>query len=518
MKPSRTAQVILFSLLAAACGSSTDVTIAPPAGPSTTDGTGAAADDTTDPDGTASGTEQPKTFALAQGLAITEIAMNQGVKVSIIKDGAAVAKTNAPIVAGRKGLLRVYVTPATSWDGREITCELRIASGSRPLVLLTDKKSPRAKSTDDVLTSTFNFEITGENLRVDASFTVALIDAKAEKAKPTGDNAALFPKDGAPQPMGLVPTGKLKVVIVPVQYDADSSHRLPDISTTQVTTYRNMMLKRYPASDVEVTVHEPYPWSTAIGANGSGFSSILNAMVKLRQTDNVGADTYYYGAFTPTSSFGSFCQGGCVTGLSGVGDDPRDSFLRASVGVGFTGSDTASTMSHELGHAHGRNHAPCGGANGVDPSFPHSGGGIGVWGYDIVDKTLISPLKGKDFMGYCQPGWVSDYTYSALHERIAILAGAKSSSGPAVAASYRMVAVGADGEIASVQSITLDEEPQGESRPLTYLAGNGAAIGAGVAKFYRYDHLEGGFYVVPEGGVTVSAVRIPGLAKLIQIH
>ncbi len=509
----------LSSVVASGCSGSSDTSSIPPAkstapgDPNGTEEPAPGATETPLPPGA-----QPAAFALAEGLAIHEIALFQGVKVSMVKDGNPVAKTNAPILAGRKGVLRVYVTPSASWDGREVVAELRIASEGKTPTLLTDRKSLRARSTDDVATSTFNFEIPAEALPADAAFSIALTDAKAAATKPTGESAALFPKDGTTTPMGLVPTGKLKLVIVPVRYDTDGSGRLPDVSASQLATYRNMMLRRYPASDVEVTLHEPFPWTSTISRDGTGFSSILNAIVKLRQTDRAAADVYYYGVFAPASSFGSFCQGGCVTGLSPVGQDPRDAFARASVGHGYPGSESASTMAHEVGHAHGRNHAPCGGANGVDASFPYSGGGIGVQGYDIVDRVFISASKGKDMMSYCPNLWVSDYTYTALHARIAFVNGAKSFSAPASPGGYRLVAV-ENGVTTSVESVTLDDAPQGEPRAFTWVGGSGAAIGDGIARFYKYDHLEGGIYVIPEGGPSAMAtsVRVAGLSGALVV-
>ena len=41
----------------------------------------------------------------------------------------------------------------------------------------------------------------------------------------------------------------------------------------------------------------------------------------------------------------------------------------------------ADTAAHELGHSHGRNHAPCGmglDPSSIDPAYPHDGGKIGV--------------------------------------------------------------------------------------------------------------------------------------------
>ncbi len=138
-------------------------------------------------------------------------------------------------------------------------------------------------------------------------------------------------------------------------------------------------------------------------------------------------DEYYYGVFMPSSSFFSYCQQGCVAGLSSGSVNPNDTFLRGSIGLGYPGEYSAGTFVHETGHAHGRLHAPCapgGQIQGIDPAFPYGNGGIGAWGYDLVDHQLIDPGSSvRDMMGYCDPTWISDYTYTALFNRIAVVNG-----------------------------------------------------------------------------------------------
>ena len=75
-------------------------------------------------------------------------------------------------------------------------------------------------------------------------------------------------------------------------------------------------------------------------------------------------------------------------------------------------------MAHEVGHAHGRPHAPCGGAAGPDPGFPYTDGSIGTWAFAPTSQKLIDPGTTKDFMSYCHPQWISDYNYNKLLERL----------------------------------------------------------------------------------------------------
>ena len=77
-----------------------------------------------------------------------------------------------------------------------------------------------------------------------------------------------------------------------------------------------------------------------------------------------------------------------------------------------------STVAHELGHNMGLFHAPCGGARGTDPGYPHPSGVIGSWGYDRDAKRLVSPYS-PDLMSYCEGYWISDYHLAnALRHRM----------------------------------------------------------------------------------------------------
>jgi hypothetical protein len=202
--------------------------------------------------------------------------------------------------------------------------------------------------------------------------------------------------------------------------------------------------------------------------------------------------------------------------------------MRASVGVGFTGVRSAETMAHEIGHAHGRPHAPCGGAQGTDPSWPkdaaHKNATLGTWGFNILDGKFINPGAGAsqphDMMSYCDPTWISDYQYDALFQRVVAVNGTQAfvSPGPGGApqaqksGAYRMARVDAGGNLAwDGPSMQLDKEPVGEIRTLRFVGKNAQYLPiAGNAHFFPYDHLPGGTLLVREPNVAYEAVEFQG--------
>jgi hypothetical protein len=430
-----------------------------------------------------------------------------------MKTGAKAGHT-ADVIAGREALVRVYLAPKTGWTPREVVGELKLVSASGGTKTYTSSITPAAASSDATLTSTLNFNVPTGVIAVDSQYSVSLF---AKSGDTTGDaSGARYPAGGSTESLDAKGTGEtLKIKIVPVQYNADGSGRLPDVSAAQVERYRAAFYAMYPAKNVEVTVRAPYAWSSAISSNGSGFSTVLQSVVKLRQTDGAPKDVYYYGAFAPTSSFGTYCGGGCVTGLCGLLTYPSDSSSRACVGVGFAGADSAQTAAHEIGHAHGRSHAPCGTSG--DASYPYSGGTIGSWGYDVLTKKLYSPTTYKDFMGYCSPTWISDYTFKAITTRMAYVAGTPFLSiAKDAPKKFRFVDVGMDGKLTWGDSITLDEPPMSDPHTVSYLGADGSTVETTTGFYYPYDDLPGGYMLVPELPTSAKGIAISGLSPTIE--
>ena len=452
---------------------------------------------------------------IVSGLAIKDVAVFQAVKVPVVTDGQLVSPSSrkAPVVAKRTGMIRVYVQPDGGWSARDVTAELRLVAEGTKFPIVRDTKRISGPSREEDPQSTFNLEVPGESLPAGVTFQVALTAPDGEKAELVPSSDGRYPNDGSFASLGAEVAGKLRVVLVPVKYDADGSGRTPPLGAAQLELYKKRMMRLYPASEVELTAHAPFPWNEQLASNGNGFPNVLRAITQLRQQERAEKDVYYYGLLAPKPTMAAYCGGGCVTGLSTVVTNANDSSMRASIGIGFGNDESANTMAHEIGHAHGREHAPCGGANGVDPRFPYQGGAIGAWGYDIFDKTLIEPAKGRDIMGYCRNEWVSDYTYNAFFERISSISLEKdvafpsqAPSAPKQAVHYRVATVGAANEMTWNGDLELDEEPAGgELRQATFLAESGAAMGTRVARFFRFDHLPGGFLFVPRDASVEAA-------------
>jgi hypothetical protein len=341
----------------------------------------------------------------APGVTITGASLYQGVE-RVLDERPQPGVAEIPLIAGRAGLVRVFYQTDAAYDGREVDATLTL--GGRDF---THHGTLYQASAPESLASTLTFEIPGDAIAGDLSLAVRVEQLGAA----ADDNAgARFARDGAELPELHAPHA-LEVVMVPLRYDADGSGRLPDTSPEQLERYRQMLFALYPVAEVRLSVHDPVPLAAPF--TFAGISDALAVVVDLRAAEAPADNVYYYGLAVPTETRTELIGVG-PTGLAttnAINDDPS---LRAAVGIGYFGGDTYATMAHELGHLHGRAHAPCGGATGTDPAYPYPGGAIGISGYDAARGVLHGAEEAFDILGYCQPYWVSDYTYAAFDATI----------------------------------------------------------------------------------------------------
>jgi hypothetical protein len=445
--------------------------------------------------------------ALAAGLTLSQVALYQGVKVTLMKDGTANTNLETPVVQGRPALVRLFVTPAADFASRDIVGHLEL-SGGDPIEVT---QTVSAASDESDLTTTINFDVPADRIGADTTISVSLRETSTDVKATGATDGAQWPTDVA-APLAAGDTGpSVKVVLVPVQYNADSSGRMPDTSQAALDALSKQMMQLYPVRKVELTVGDAFPWSKAVAANGTGWSQLLQAIVQKRLSDGVPENVYYYGIFAPSASPASYCGQGCVAGLSPASSNPDDNFARASIGLGFSGTQgeslAATTFVHEVGHAHGRQHAPCMVSQGTDPDYPYAGGVLGDWGYDILNKKLVDPAgKQRDMMGYCEPIWISDYNFKALFERASYLA-ANAYKLPPQDQGARFRSLLSDGStLTDGGYVYVRGNVGGLAERITSVAGE-----EGTGHFYPFDHLPGGLLLVPDH--VSGAVRFRGLIE-----
>ena len=451
--------------------------------------------------------------SLVKGLDIEAITFNQGVEIALMQDGQEAESRNAPVVEGRDGILRVYLDRQSEFEERDVRVVLDIEEGGAPdpVELHVD-----GDSTARQLSSTANFYL--DDLPSDLHFSVRLEEVDDNLDAAGDDNESQWPSEGYADLNPRNPSGPLRIVIVPVRYNADNSGRMPETSDEQIEIFRRTLMQRYPVAEVEVSVGAALVWSAAIQSNGAGWSELLDAVMNRRWNEDPDRDVYYYGLFSPALSIANYCSQGCVAGLSPLTENPSDDWGRASIGLGFPGDGAANTMAHEVGHAHGRSHAPCGlFGQASDSNYPHSGASIGVWGYDVIAQSLRDPDDYTDFMAYCEPTWVSDYTFDELFDRVrAVNNLSHTVAGPDGNRDWLVLSVNGRGGARHSGTIQRATRPGGTQQAVTLLDEFGVRLGESSGYFSPLNHLPGGHLLVaqPPRGVRTLQLKDGSLIPL----
>ena len=184
----------------------------------------------------------------------------------------------------------------------------------------------------------------------------------------------------------------MHLTVLPFLWEAEPDSSILDI--TDGMTAQDTLLwdtrTLLPVGDFEVEVHDPV-WTLT-----DDIFQLVREVEAIRVME--GKPGHYMGTMTN------------ARGASGVAYTPGLS------NFSFPGG---TVIAHELGHNMNLLHAACGGADAPDPSFPSPTGSTGAWGYDFRDSGSVVPASHKDLMSYCDPIWISDYSFArALFHRL----------------------------------------------------------------------------------------------------
>lgn len=445
----------------------------------------------------------PETPRLVEGVTLDGIAVFQGTRIELAAAGVVSATRNAPIVALRESLVRAYVSVTSS---TVVTGELEIREGSTVVAVHRDVQTIARSSREDDPSTVLDFLVPAAEMTATASLRVRLVDP-AGTPETSAAHPARLPRDGSAIPIRAEDDGDgLHLVLVPLRWDGDGSGRLPDTSAAWLGTVRDLLLSLYPLADLEITVHDPVPWSDSLTFTGNVDFGSINAMLRdLRDTDGASNAAYYYAIVAPTSTFSAYCGGSCVTGQSYVVDDAPDGNFRVGSGVDFGTENSAWTLAHEVGHEFGRYHAPCD-TSGADVDYPYAGGELGVWGWDARDGTFFDPNATTDFMGYCDPTWISDYTWSAMFARTTAISALASR----IASRALLVRIGTEDGPVVVGERTLRAPRTRTVTGFRWMHGD-RVLGVGSAPTVEQSHGDERLVVLPAPPALADGVMIDGV-------
>ncbi len=181
-------------------------------------------------------------------------------------------------------------------------------------------------------------------------------------------------------------------MIVPTLPVADPDSSVIDWANALTPDHPDMLDVRtmLPVGEMSIEVHAPF-WTSADLTTRAGWRSWLSEIRTLSILEKGGLK-YYLGAVSPEIPNPKF------GGMGYYG-------WRASVALAHH-----LIIAHEYGHNMDLRHAPGCGSGGRRLPDNHPEGEIGLWGYDALNGSFVSPAF-HDLMSYCRPNWVNPHHY-----------------------------------------------------------------------------------------------------------
>jgi hypothetical protein len=437
------------------------------------------------------------------GLGISDIALYQGVKVPLVRDGVEVKQHGSDVIQKRRALVRVFLRPESGWTSAKVEGTLEIGERNQRRSFV-ERRTIAAASNDADLDSTLNFDVPAEQLGEGVTYSFAV-------TAPERCAGLRFPASGAAE-LETRRVGTLRVKLVPIKFGADGSDRLPDTGEEQLARFRSRLLAMFPVEAVELSVRQPVRTTIAVTGEPGGWNALLDSMRDLRAEDRPPADVYYFGLIAPARTLEDYCPGDCYLGLSFRTDLPSAEY-QSGVGVGFSGDHAASVLAHEMGHLTGRKHAPCKVNTYIDPQYPQADGKTGSWGWDERTRTLHAPDTTRDLMGYCNPAWISDYTYAAITDRLARVNGGERKAASLDGSTWRVLLASGGGAARWGVAAPVVGAPAGAPEEAAVVDEAGAVLQT--VEVWRSDLGEGGWsLLVPPAQPGWAAIQVVGASPL----
>jgi len=274
-----------------------------------------------------------------------------------------------------------------------------------PLAAWNNPRTLEAAVNRNDLDDTFNFELPSSWISGDI-----ILYAQAS-------NSSTYSFIGGPVAVQFTPANPMHVTIVPIAYTCTSGGGGTTAPPEPYDYLTDFTYRTYPVPLILTSTHAALSYSgpcydSLPDPTSGDWGAMLDAVTRVWESEGR-PDSYYYGLVKID------CSGGCICGMGWVG--------WYKTAIGFDGTDrqhssAGETHAHEVGHNHGLYHAPGCGATAINPSYPYVSNGKGYigddahpnHGFDIKAQAIYPYHSYYDFMGYCSPEWVSDYTYMAI--------------------------------------------------------------------------------------------------------
>jgi hypothetical protein len=302
---------------------------------------------------------------------------------------------DVPLVKDRSGYLRAFVI-ASQANSTTPQVRVRVFDGGSNLLQTYTISAPGASVPTSVdessLSRSWNQLIPGTLLQPGYSL---MVDVDPDHLIPeAGEDNNVWPSSGSPQALDVRDLPVLNMTFVPVTTTSGTGN----VSAGNATSFMDYTRRLHPIPDYDARVRVTMSSVATLSDDGTGWDTVLDEVTAQRTTD--GSSRYYFGVVHVTYT----------SGVAGLG------WLGYPVAIGWDYLPSGSwVVAHEIGHNWGYHHTLCTGSEDEpDPGYPYPGGVIGAYGYDLWASAQKDKTAYKDVMSYCDPRWISDYTYKKI--------------------------------------------------------------------------------------------------------
>lgn len=311
-----------------------------------------------------------------------------------------------PLIAARAGLLRVFVK-ATRTNTLQPAVRVRLYSSGtlvQTYTITSQSVSVPTTISEANLSAAWNVAVPANLIQANLSVLADVDPSGGITESSKTDN--FFPASGTPLALTVRTPPVLRVTLIPVR---DKNGLQGDVNDANKDSYMEYAMRVYPVASYDAVIHAPFSFTSV--PPGTSYDSVWNRLLNeiyMMQTTEGILNRNYYGVIKP-----SYSSGGTGFGYIG-GNRPSAVGVEWLTNVSPSTTLRAMTAAHEWGHNFGRNHVGCGNPSSPDASYPYPTSSVGAYGYDMATSQVYRPTDYVDFMSYCRPVWISDYTYKAV--------------------------------------------------------------------------------------------------------
>lgn len=355
---------------------------------------------------------------------LARVVVSQAVVIPVWRAGTGVVTDDEapPLIPGRTLWVHAAWSLPDDWRPRRLSARLRLSLPDGQVIELDDRATASgeplmvAEPSDlEGLGAGFEWQVAPAHVVPGLGYSVAVIEATpGADGHPARAGASAWPA-ATPTALAVASEGaRIELSLVGIRYQvggcvSDTS----SLSGTQLDAIREGVVAWYGIEEGGVTLDTSLVLDVDEPLDIAGLMA-LGGRVRAQYPDLT--RRFFYFMLDDCSPFPVGVQGSGP--INAIPPEPSDAPTRYAVGLWHADDlqQSVRTLVHELGHAQGARHAPCGDADAVDPDYPHASGSIGSWGLDPRTGERYDPATYRDYMGYCGRQWVSDYGFRRSYE------------------------------------------------------------------------------------------------------